>query len=463
MSLSTKIPESVLEASTDLVMPTESVSQHDGPPDAFHQLQEAFHVFNSASATFTEQYGRLEARIAELNLELEQANARLRRNLDEKQTMQEYLSTLLESLPVGVIGADSAGNVTSMNRCVAEILGINARQGVGKSLAALMRPDEESVRQTVSGLPPAQDVLERVIVSGFAQNETFETELAASKDDRHKVLRIRVVPSFVRKAKRKGAVVVLLIEDVTEMRRLEHQAERSSRLAAMGEIATNVAHEIRNPLGSIELFASMLQRGLAEDDTNGPLAAHICTGVRCIDHIVSNILQFARPQRLSCSAFDLNELLDETLLFTEHVLKQKQIKVERDYAEAGIALWADADLLRQMFLNLFLNAIQATPEHGTIGVRTSCSPESAEVCLWDTGCGFKADVLERIFDPFFTTRRKGTGLGLTIVHNIVRSHQGSIDAENRPEGGSLFTIQLPKRLPARFDGRELPSTCGRES
>jgi signal transduction histidine kinase len=158
-----------------------------------------------------------------------------------------------------------------------------------------------------------------------------------------------------------------------------------------------------------------------------------------------NILQFSRPQQLSRSACDLRDILDETIVFSEHALRQKGIEVERDYRGSGAPVRADAELLRQTFLNLMLNAIQATPEGGSIGVRTIPNGKTVEVQVWDTGPGFSGEALDRIFDPFFTTRRKGTGLGLTIVHNIVTAHDGTVDAENRPGGGAIFSIVLPKR------------------
>lgn len=477
----------------------------DCGPEAISQLREAFQVFNNASASFTEQYALLEKRIAELNVELEDANARLRENLEEKQKMQTHLSTLLECLPVGVVGVDRRGRVCSLNRCACEILDVDSERASGVSLADLF---ENAASETggLKGDSDAGSYLARALEDGFASESTFETEIQPlGGGRRRRVLRLRVVPTDIsssqgiEKKKKNGedangqAAAVLLIEDVTDIRRLEQQANRNNRLAAMGEIAINVAHEIRNPLGSIELFASMLQRGLSKDKENGPLAAHICTGVRCLDHIVSNILQFARPQRLICGDVNLEELIEETLLFTEHVLRQKNIRVERHYpgngadgrreatggqasgsedetdaktgdfrqsslaapgsarfeeaSLSGTRMWADAELIKQMLLNLFLNAIQATPEEGSLGVQSIPSGETVEIRVWDSGTGIDPEALGKIFDPFFTTRRKGTGLGLTIVHNIVTSHQGTIEAENRAEGGALFSIVLPKRAP----------------
>ena len=425
-------------------------------PRAVQQLELAFRAFNDASLKFSEHYARLERRIEQLNLELEEANNSLRENLKEKEEVQAYLSTVLESLPVGVIGIDRAGAISSCNRSASEILECNAEDAIGLKITGVFTE------------MPAAAPLERAIAGQFQRHDVFEIATQGF-DGRRRVLNLQIVP-----ANRKDddeAAGVLLIEDVTEMRRLEHQASRTNRLTAMGEIAMNVAHEIRNPLGSIELFASMLARDLAEDSVKGPLAAHICTGVRCVDHIVANILQFSRPQRLSCTSFDLNDLVSETLVFAEHALRQKDIEVERHFGKKAFIV-ADAELLKQMLLNLFLNAVQATPENGRVGVSILPVEKTVEIRIWDTGSGLPREIIGKIFDPFFTTRRKGTGLGLTIVHNIVSAHQGSIEAENRPEGGALFTITLPRKAQALLDGAEVASplsqieersTCRQES
>jgi signal transduction histidine kinase len=411
------------------------------------QLREAFQAFTEASTRFEEHYARLERRIAELNLELEGANAKLRSNLAEKQRMQEYLSTLLESLPMGVVGLDCENRIRSRNAAAAVILGVDRESLTGRPVLEVLRWDGQSILEPAGdtgNLVETQRPLGRLLQAG----ESVEISYQEAGASQRRILRLRMAVTSNRnpegEERREEAVRVLLIEDVTQMRRLEQQANRKGRLAAMGEIAMNVAHEIRNPLGSIELFASMLHRDLAHDEKNATLAGHICTGVRCVDHIVSNILQFARPQRLICSSFDLNALVEETLIYAEHALRQKGIQTVRRFATAECLICADAELLKQMFLNLFLNAIQATPKDGQVGVEITDQGEYAEMRVWDTGRGLPPDIIGRIFDPFFTTRRKGTGLGLTIVHNIVSVHQGGIDADNRPGGGALFTITLPK-------------------
>lgn len=433
------------------------------------QLQAAFRAFMQASERFEKQYACLEDRVAELNLELEEANTRLTRNLRQKELMQDYLSTLLETLPVGVLGLDQHHQIRSCNEKGCEILGFQSDAILGKRLDSFFKNAPEKVALLLSGDESVEVEHDR---PDCARRRVLKLRSTHTRGGDQRTAGSEAAPKAARKNRKNErnatarlvldqagqieASRVLLVEDVTDVRRLEQQANRNDRLAAMGEIAMNVAHEIRNPLGSIELFASMLQRSLEEDQQNGELARHICTGVRCVDNIVGNILQFSRPQRLVCSSFDLQELLDETLVFAEHALRQKDITIHRDFGQGDTFLYADAELLKQMFLNLFLNACHATPENGHIGVQTIPNGTTVEIRVWDSGAGLDQAIIKRIFDPFFTTRRKGTGLGLTIVHNIISVHQGSIEADNRTEGGALFTIVLPKKAPQMLDGKELP-------
>lgn len=424
----------------------------NGP--AFEKLQEAFQVFTEASRRFEDQYAKLESRVQELNLELEAANGRLRENLEEKQKMEAYLSTLLESLPLGVLGVDSKGRICSANRHGQEILNIDSTQDTPMPLSDALGWDGRMVLdENGQTFPLEMGWFEQMAQCRRVSPVPPEVEIRLARaHDKDAILRLRMVATQALEADAQASHV-LLLEDVTEIRRLQNQAERNTRLAAMGEIATNVAHEIRNPLGSIELFASMLQRDLKGDEQRGPLAAHICTGVRCVDHIVANILQFSKPQRLVCSHFNLDELLDETLIYTQHALQQKRIELVRLPAEEAAMLHADADLLKQVFLNIILNGVHATPEGGKIGVETEAREEELEVRIWDNGGGLKPDILDKIFDPFFTTRRKGTGLGLTNAHNIVAVHKGSIEGGNRREGGAVFTVILPRKAARKLNGR----------
>jgi signal transduction histidine kinase len=234
---------------------------------------------------------------------------------------------------------------------------------------------------------------------------------------------------------------VLSLTDNTRMRNLELQAKRSGRLAAMGEMAARIAHEIRNPLGSIELFSTMLIEDLDDFEDLRALAQHISAGVKSINNIVSNLLLFMRPeQQLDEQVFDVHEALKDSLFFAGHLLDaQDGIEVATGLTAETLFINGDLELLKQVFLNLILNAIQAMSDGGRLDIssRKSSGLEGthwAEVHLVDSGRGIAKADLPKIFDPFYTTRKKGTGLGLTIVHNIIKMHGGSVEITSNTEG-----------------------------
>jgi two-component system sensor histidine kinase FlrB len=225
--------------------------------------------------------------------------------------------------------------------------------------------------------------------------------------------------------------------------------KRSDRLAAMGQMAAQIAHEIRNPLGSIELFSSVLERDLDEFAELKEIAGHISSGVNSINTIISNLLLFIKPnQKPKMQALDVHEPLTDSLFFADRIFEANNgITVQTHFHPDSLVINGDAELIKQIALNLILNAIQAMPEGGTLKISTGKiehrGAEFAELRFADTGCGICETDLNNIFDPFFTTKTRGTGLGLTIVENITRIHGGEIDIRSTEAKGTECTIILP--------------------
>jgi signal transduction histidine kinase len=241
---------------------------------------------------------------------------------------------------------------------------------------------------------------------------------------------------------------VLTLQDITRMKTLEDQSSRTGRMAAMGKLAAQIAHEIRNPLGSIELFASVLGEHLGEHEEYGDLTRHISRGVRSIDNIITNLLMFVKEQQPEFRNLDIHETLDDSKFFSAHLTgSEKGVEVRRAYAGEPVIVRGDRELLKQVFLNLILNAIQAMPEGGSLMITTrrgdAAQGNCAEIEFADTGVGIPDSELPRIFDPFFTTKRKGTGLGLSIVHNIISQHMGTIHVRSCEGKGTAFVVTLP--------------------
>ncbi len=264
----------------------------------------------------------------------------------------------------------------------------------------------------------------------------------------------RLLESQVRQLKQELEIKNQALKESTEEKeRLREQAERNLRLAAVGEMSARMAHELRNPLGSIELFASLLKKGLSSDTEKAGWAQHIQTAVEAMDYALSNLLAFTGKPKANLKKTDIKKVIKEALGFATHLIQQKEIQAVTEIASLTKAIPCDEDLLRQVFLNLILNAIDAMGKGGTLTIEAEMEkdPDVVKIRFRDTGCGIPEDCLPRVFDPFYTTKNKGTGLGLAIVHNAIVAHQGTIEVESRVDeekkghGGTCFTMILPIR------------------
>ncbi len=236
-----------------------------------------------------------------------------------------------------------------------------------------------------------------------------------------------------------------------ELKRKNAQLRRRDRLAALGEMAAGLAHEIRNPLGGMALYASMLEGELKTQPRAQSAATKISQAVRSLERLVSDILDFAQEDRLDRQVAPLGPILarlDESLL---PWMEQYGAVVEIEASASAFEADCDPRRLGQVLLNLMMNGLQAAGDGGTVGLnaRSFASKDGGasgvRIEVWDSGPGIATEALDRIFNPFYTTKDTGTGLGLAIVHRIVEAHGGTITAANRAEGGAKFTLTLPNR------------------
>jgi len=229
-----------------------------------------------------------------------------------------------------------------------------------------------------------------------------------------------------------------------ELAAKNRELERRKRLAALGEMAAGLAHEIRNPLGGISLFASLLEQDCRGSETSLDLVHKIQKGVGRLDGVVSNVLAFAHPRPLQRRRALLESILAEAVEMARPYFVQRCVEVEVDDTVGDQDFWADAGQLQRAVLNLLVNASEASPAGGLVCLSSRrVDADHVEIEVTDRGSGIEGGALDRLFNPFFTTKETGTGLGLAIVHRIVESHGGAIRAANRPGGGAAFTIRLP--------------------
>jgi two-component system, NtrC family, sensor histidine kinase HydH len=241
-----------------------------------------------------------------------------------------------------------------------------------------------------------------------------------------------------------------IIEDRNlERRRLEEKLHHSQRLAHLGQMIAAVAHEIRNPLGIISSTAEILENKVKKFDQDNKLAGIIVEEARRLNGIVTEFLDFARPQVPRPQTCRLVDVLESNINFLEPSLEKQGIEITRNY-RAPDPIQADPDLLYRAFLNVFVNSIQAMPDGGKIRVSTY-SPDGAgtgnmnhvEIAFVDSGTGIDPGQASDLFSPFFTTKKRGSGLGLTIVKNIIEGHKGMVSIAPNPEGGTRFIVRLP--------------------
>ena len=239
-----------------------------------------------------------------------------------------------------------------------------------------------------------------------------------------------------------------LQNSMAELRETQEQLIQSAKLAAIGELASNVAHEINNPLTSIIGFAELSKEDGDIESIRKSLDIIEKESLRARD-IVKQLLGFARKKPLQLTEVNINAVVKEVVAFSSSQTRMGRVKVSEEYSDIPMTT-GDVDQLKQVFLNIITNAIHSMPEGGDIAIRTFTRGEYILVSLSDTGHGITEDVRNRIFEPFFSTKKeKGTGLGLSISYRIIQDHGGRIDVESEPGKGSTFTVRLPQKLPVR--------------
>jgi len=406
-------------------------------------LKEAFSTFNMATARLERSYQDLEKRVQSLDRALEEKNRELARNLEETEKVRSYLHNILESLNSGVMVLDASGRVTTLNDAVQRITGFDSRDIIGKELSDLSIFDDSSM-----------GILRRIMANPM---QGCDCEMQITQKD-SRPLHVNLSSSPMKNCRHRVSGRVIVIQDIERLKVLEEQAQRTGRLSAMGDMAARLAHEVRNPLGSIELFASLLRRELKGDRKR--LAEHLISGVKTLNMILTNLLYFFRgslePTRFE---MDLHRFLSDFLEEMTNVMEKNKVTLRKDFSREAFTLQGDPELLKQLFLNLLLNAIQAMPHGGEIEIATRLIREEVEILrpqdtdpppaiflevrVSDTGSGIAQEIQPRIFDPFFTTRDKGAGLGLAIVHNIMEAHGGTIRLVSGKQEGAVFLMTFP--------------------
>ena len=247
----------------------------------------------------------------------------------------------------------------------------------------------------------------------------------------------RLMETFNQATERLGQSYRKIGELQREIAEKDRQLARKTRLEMLGRMAANLAHQIRNPLGGIQLYASMLRRDLEGDGGKVRTLDRILAAISGLDTLVEDMLAFGREIEPRRRLQPLGPLVEQALDFVRGTIAEKKLRVEFRF-DGMVVAEVDGEMMQRVFLNVISNAVQAVGTGGALTIEAS----GRTISFRDDGPGIPPEILERIFTPFLTSKTKGTGLGLAIAHKIVEAHGGSIEAKNGPDGGAVFTIRL---------------------
>lgn len=358
---------------------------------------------------------------------------KLNKEIEDRETairhMQAYTESILGSVASGVISCDKRGIVVTANPAARRLLGRDYEDLIAFPLSSVFEGHAELLRAS------------RLVLSGEQDRAMLETTLEVpGGDGRPLTAAVRITPHRSR-GQTVGAVITL--EDLTEVRELTEQLMRADKLSGLGELVAGVAHEVRNPLGVIRASVQMIEQEMESGCASAELTHVMLQEIDRLDAVVSALLDFGRPSESQFGAVRPSSTLDEVALLTRRFAADHKVEVKTVYPDELPEIWADEDRLKQVFVNLISNAIQAMPDGGRLTIDATAQGGFLRVSFTDTGAGIPAEEQARIFDPFHTTRAEGTGLGLSIVHRIIDAHNGFIRVDSEPGEGATFTVGLP--------------------
>ena len=403
----------------------------DLPDETKAQLEQVFNWFNDNVQKVEGAYRDLGVKFDTISRELEEKNQRLEASFRETERVQNQLRSVLESMDSSVIMIDNQERITLFNPAAERIYAMNQAGAVGRSYAEAFAAQADSHFPIIDTLKSGKNL------SG---HEKYWKVGPGFKP-------IGYTTCVVRDREGRTLGAVEISTDLTQIKQMQKQMQHAKTLAALGEMAATVAHEIRNPLAGIGGFAGLLERDLGPDDPRRNLVKKIVQGVSSLNKIVSNLLVFTRPMELNLRRVDFIEWMEDILRYAELEAskEKKDIEIVRDYAFAKMEVRIDPEKFQQVFLNLIFNAIQAIEGGGKVTIKADFDERDfLRISVNDDGKGIPKDIVAKIFNPFFTTKEQGTGLGLAIVQRIVALHGGAITVDSEP-GRTRFEICLDSR------------------
>ena len=365
--------------------------------------------------------------LAERYHELQQHIEDQRKHLSD---LQAFRDLIFESVGSGLVGVDPDGRVTAFNRAAESITGVRAGEAIDQPWEAIFG----------RGVDLAE--VRRAVADGSEPAPRYEFRLR-----RRDGQEVPVGISFwsLRSGAGDMAGLIGVCQDLSSIKQMEQRMRQADRLAAVGRLSANMAHEISNPLASISGAVEALARDLPPDHTRSQLVEIVLRESARLNQIVGDFLDYARPAPMAPIEINMAEIFDEVLLLIEHRALPANLKVSREYGET-LPTRADPQRLRQAVWNLCLNAVQAMPDGGELRVGARSLREHGgrlQISIADTGQGIAETDLPHIFEPFFSTKPEGSGIGLALVYRVIEEHGGSIEVRSRTGEGTTFLLTLP--------------------
>lgn len=355
----------------------------------------------------------------------------IRSLLEDIASEHERLEIVLDSMNDGILVSDTEHRLILTNKTVERFLPLLRTESTGEPLVWQAIADE--------------DVAEFVRESLENDDSVNEYEFTVSSGDTDRVLSISITP-LVHAGRIEGNI--LLVKDVSEKRAREARLRRAESLASLTTLAAGVAHEIKNPLGSIGIHLQLANKSLSGESRVEPESIRqylnvIGEEVDRLNRIVVDFLFAVRPMDVNPVDASLNEVIEDLAEFVRPELEENGISLELDLAQDLPRIELDEKYLKQAILNLVKNAIAAMPDGGTLRLVSSVHGDEVVLRICDTGVGMSDEVMNKIFEPYFTTRDSGSGIGLTLVYKIIREHYGDITVSSQEGHGTTFTVSLP--------------------
>ncbi len=340
--------------------------------------------------------------------------------------LRGFTQHILQSMTSGVLIFDNQGKVTLSNPAMTTLLGQVIPEGW--SAAREDGPLPASLRRILLEVIESKTAVEnlKVQLSELVPPATIEVNAFPFRDESGLMLG-----------------TAFFFKEITQIVRLEDQLKRADRLSALGALAAGIAHEIRNPLTGMKMIVQLLQSDFPEGDPKREPLGLIQNEIDRLERIIVNLLDFARPSKPQAVPFALPQVLDGCLMLLQTQMNKLQLQLRREYPEHLPTIVGDPAQLKQVFLNILTNAIQASRPEGLLTVRIAIESQIVRTSIIDTGIGIPKDKIKAIFDPFMTTKEDGTGLGLPLALRIVEEHGGRIEVESTDGSGSSFSVLLP--------------------